>query len=264
MPLMISLDLSGKKALIMGVTNERSLAWAIAHQLLQAGAQCIFSYQGERLRPNVEKLVKDYPESLLELCDVAHDADLERLFARIGSEMGGLDMIVHAIAYAPRASMEGRFLDTTLEDYQIALGVSAYSLVSVTRHAEPMLRSGSSIVTLTYYASQRVVAKYNVMGIAKAALEASVRYLAYELGPKNIRVNAISAGPMRTIAGTSIPGFRDMFAKAAETAALRRNATQEEAGKLGLFLLSDLSSGITGEVSFVDAGYNIMGMALDG
>jgi len=264
MPLMISLDLSGKKALIMGVTNERSLAWAIAHQLLQAGAQCIFSYQGERLRPNVEKLVKDYPESLLELCDVAHDADLERLFARIGTEMGGLDMIVHAVAYAPRASMEGRFVDTTLEDYQTALGVSAYSLVSVTRHAEPLLRSGSSIVTLTYYASQRVVAKYNVMGIAKAALEASVRYLAYELGPKNIRVNAISAGPMRTIAGTSIPGFRDMFAKAAETAALKRNATQEEAGKLGLFLLSDLASGITGEVSFVDAGYNIMGMALDG
>lgn len=264
MPIMISLDLSGKVALVMGVTNERSLAWAIGHQLLQAGARCIFSYQGERLLSGLEKLTKAYPETLFEVCDVTQESDLERLFARIGSEMGGLDMIVHAIAYAPRASMEGRFLDTTLEDYQIALGVSAYSLVSVTRHAEPLLRSGSSIVTLTYYASQRVVAKYNVMGIAKAALEASVRYMAYELGSKNIRVNAISAGPMRTIAGSSIPGFRDMFAKAAATAALGRNATQEEAGKLGLFLLSDLSSGITGEVSFVDGGYNIMGMALDG
>ena len=264
MPTMISLDLSGKVALVMGVTNERSLAWAIGHQLLQAGARCIFSYQGERLLSGLEKLTKAYPETLFEVCDVTQESDLERLFARIGSEMGGLDMIVHAIAYAPRASMEGRFLDTTLEDYQTALGVSAYSLVSVTRHAEPLLRSGSSIVTLTYYASQRVVAKYNVMGIAKAALEASVRYMAYELGSKNIRVNAISAGPMRTIAGSSIPGFRDMFAKAAATAPLGRNATQEEAGKLGLFLLSDLSSGITGEVSFVDGGYNIMGMALDG
>jgi enoyl-[acyl-carrier protein] reductase I len=261
---MISLDLSGKKALVMGVTNERSLAWAIGHQLLQAGAQCIFSYQGERLLSNLEKLTKDFPDSLYEVCDVTQESDLERLFTRVKAEMGGLDMIVHAIAYAPRASMEGRFLDTTLEDYQTALSVSAYSLVSVTRHAEPLLRSGSSIVTLTYYASQRVVAKYNVMGIAKAALEAGVRYLAYELGPKNIRVNSISAGPMRTIAGSSIPGFRDMYAKAAETAALKRNATQEEAGKLGLFLLSDLSSGITGEVSFVDGGYNIMGMALDG
>jgi enoyl-[acyl-carrier protein] reductase I len=260
---MIAIDFAGKNALIMGVSNEKSLGWAIAEQLLAAGARCIFSYQGERLLRNLEKVTAGHPNVLLEPCDVTVEADLERLFAKISSEMGSLDMLVHSVAYAPRASMEGRFIDTTLEDYHTAMSISAYSLISVTRHAEPLLNTGSSIITLTYYASQRVVPKYNVMGVAKAALEASVRYLAAELGPKNTRVNAISAGPMRTVAAKSIPGFTAMYEKAAQTAAMKRNATQEEVGKLGLFLLSDLSSGITGEISYVDAGYNIMGMAID-
>lgn len=257
---MIGIDLAGKTALILGVTNGRSLGWAIADQLLKAGARCAFSYQGERLRGDIEKLTASHEGSLLEQCDVTVEADLERLFGRIKAEFGHLDYIVHAVAYAPRGAMEGRFLDTSTEDWNIALSVSAYSFVSVARHAEPLLREGSSLVTLTYYASQRVVPKYNVMGVAKAALEASTRYLAYELGEKGIRVNAISAGPMRTIAARSIPGFGSMYDKAAKQAALRRNATQEEVGKLGLFLLSDLSSGITGEVSYVDAGYNIIAM----
>ncbi|MBB6098916.1 enoyl-[acyl-carrier protein] reductase I [Deinobacterium chartae] len=260
---MISIDLTGKNALILGVTNARSLGWAIAQQLLAAGARCAFSYQGERLRPDIEKLTAEHPGSLLEQCDVTAEADLERLFGRIEQEMGRLDYVVHAVAFAPRAAMEGRFVDTTSEDWNTALNVSAYSLVAIARHAEPLMAEGGSIVTLTYYASQKVVPKYNVMGIAKAALEASTRYLAYELGSKNIRVNAISAGPMRTVAARSIPGFGTMYDKSAKAAALGRNATQEEVGKLGLFLLSDLASGITGEVTYVDAGYNIMGMKLE-
>ncbi|WP_034342034.1 enoyl-ACP reductase FabI [Deinococcus misasensis] len=261
---MIGIDLSGKTALVMGVTNSYSLGWAIGEKLLQAGAKCMFSYQGERLQASLEKLVSPYEGTLTEQCDVTQEADLERLFARIKEEYGSLDYIVHAVAYAPRASMEGRFVETTQEDWNTALSVSAYSLVSVSRHAEPLLNDGASIVTLTYYASQKVVPKYNVMGVAKAALEASTRYLAYELGAKNVRVNAISAGPMRTVAAKSIPGFSGMLSKAAEMAAMKRNATAEEVGKLGLFLLSDLASGITGETTYVDAGYNIMGMNLEG
>ncbi len=261
---MISIDLTGKTALVMGVTNARSLGWAIGEQLLKAGARCAFSYQGERLRGDIEKLTAAHENVLTEQCDVTVEADLERLFQRVREEFGSLDYIVHSIAYAPRQSMEGRFLDTTAEDWNTALSVSAYSLVSVARHAEPLLNQGGSIVTLTYYASQKVVPKYNVMGIAKAALEASTRYLAYELGKKQVRVNAISAGPMRTVAARSIPGFGSMYEKAATMSMLGRNATQEEVGKLGLFLLSDLASGITGEVTYVDAGYNAMGMQLEG
>ncbi|AFZ67644.1 enoyl-(acyl-carrier-protein) reductase (NADH) [Deinococcus peraridilitoris DSM 19664] len=260
---MIPIDLTGKKALVMGVTNARSLGWAIGEQLLKAGATCAFSYQGERLKGDMDKLTAPHPNAWTEACDVTVEAELERLFARVREEMGGLDYIVHSIAFAPRAAMDGRFIDTTPEDWNTALSVSAYSLVSVARHAEPLLNEGGSIVTLTYYASQKVVPKYNVMGIAKAALEASTRYLAYELGKKNVRVNAISAGPMRTVAARSIPGFGSMYDKAAAMSMLGRNATQEEVGKLGLFLLSDLGSGITGEVTYVDAGYNAMGMQLE-
>lgn len=260
---MISLDLRGKTALIMGVTNARSLGWAIGEQLFAAGAACAFSYQGERLRGDLEKLVAGRERTWIEQCDVTVEADLRKLFERVRSEFGHLDYIVHAVAFAPRAAMDGRFIDTTPEDWNTALSVSAYSLVSVARHAEPLLREGSAVVTLTYYASQKVVPKYNVMGIAKAALEASTRYLAYELGKAGVRVNAISAGPMRTVASRSIPGFGSMYEKSAAMSMLGRNATQEEVGKLGLFLLSDLASGITGEVTYVDAGYNAMGMQLE-
>ncbi|WP_161881515.1 enoyl-ACP reductase FabI [Deinococcus alpinitundrae] len=260
---MILLDLSGKTALVMGVANARSLGWAIAEQLLAAGAQVAFSYQGERLKPELEKLTKDYPGTLLQQADATSEADLSALFARIKAEFGTLDAVVHSIAYAPREAMEGRFLDTTQADWDTALSVSAYTLVSICRHAEPLLVEGGSVISLTYHASQKVVPKYNVMGVAKAALEAATRYLAAELGAKGVRVNTISAGPMRTIAARSIPGFSTMYDQAAKAAPLGRNATSQEVGKLGLFLLSDLASGITGQVVYVDAGSSVMAMKLE-
>ncbi|WP_018111949.1 enoyl-ACP reductase FabI [Thermus igniterrae] len=258
---MLTLDLSGKKALIMGVTNQRSLGYAIAEKLHGAGAELAFSYQGERLREEVERLAAPL-KALTFQADVTQDEELDRLFAGIQEAWGELDYLVHAIAFAPREAMEGRYLDTRRQDWLLALEVSAYSLVAVAQRAEPLLREGGSIVTLTYYASEKVVPKYNVMAIAKAALEASVRYLAYELGPKGVRVNAISAGPVRTVAARSIPGFMKMYDRVAQVAPLKRNVTPEEVGNLGLFLLSPLAGGITGEVVYVDAGYHIMGMEL--
>ncbi len=258
---MVPIDLSGKKALVVGVTNARSLGWAIAEKLLKAGASVALSYQSERLRPEVEKLT----EGRLPLyqADVTRDEELDRLFEALKRDWGELDCLVHAVAFAPREAMEGRYLDTKRADWLLALEVSAYSLVALAQRAEPLLREGGGIVTLTYYASEKVVPKYNVMAIAKSALEASVRYLAYELGPKGVRVNAISAGPVRTVAARSIPGFTKMYDRVAGTAPLKRNITQEEVGNLGLFLLSPLASGITGEVVYVDAGYHIMGMELE-
>ncbi len=257
------LDLTGKTALVMGVANARSLGWAIAEQLLSAGATVAFSYQGERLRSELEKLTAQYPGTLLQQADATSEADLSALFERVKSELGGLDAVVHAIAYAPREAMEGRFIETTPQDWDTAMSVSAYSLVGICRHAEPLLREGASVISLTYHASQKVVPKYNVMGVAKAALEAATRYLAADLGAKGVRVNTISAGPMRTIAARSIPGFSSMYEKAAATSPLGRNASPQEVGKLGLFLLSDLSSGITGQTIYVDAGSSIMAMKLD-
>ena len=260
---MISIDMSGKAALVMGVANARSLGWAIAERLLEAGCQVGFSYQGERLRPELEKLTAGRSGTWLQAADATSEEDLTSLFARAREEFGGLDYLVHSIGFAPREAMEGRFLDTTPQDWNTALSVSAYTLVSIARHAEPLLREGGSLISLTYHASQQVVPKYNVMGVAKAALEASTRYLASELGAAGVRVNCISAGPMRTIAARSIPGFGSMYDKAAKAAPLGRNATPEEVGKLALFLLSDLASGITGEVVYVDAGAHIMTMKLD-
>jgi enoyl-[acyl-carrier protein] reductase I len=258
---MLTLDLSGKKALIMGVTNQRSLGYAIAEKLHGAGAELAFSYQGERLREEVERLAAPLGARTFQ-ADVTREEELDALFAALKEAWGGLDYLVHAIAFAPREAMEGRYLDTRRQDWLLALEVSAYSLVAVAQRAEPLLREGGSIVTLTYYASEKVVPKYNVMAVAKAALEASVRYLAYELGPKGVRVNAISAGPVRTVAARSIPGFMKMYDRVAQVAPLKRNVTQEEVGNLGLFLLSPLAGGITGEVVYVDAGYHIMGMEL--
>lgn len=258
---MLTLDLSGKKALIMGVTNQRSLGYAIAEKLHGAGAELAFSYQGERLREEVERLAAPLGARTFQ-ADVTREEELDALFAALKEAWGGLDYLVHAIAFAPREAMEGRYLDTRRQDWLLALEVSAYSLVAVAQRAEPLLREGGSIVTLTYYASEKVVPKYNVMAVAKAALEASVRYLAYELGPKGVRVNAISAGPVRTVAARSIPGFMKMYDRVAQVAPLKRNVTPEEVGNLGLFLLSPLAGGITGEVVYVDAGYHIMGMEL--
>ncbi len=258
---MMAIDLSGKKALVMGVTNQRSLGYAIAEKLHRAGAELLFSYQAERLREEVEGLALPLGARTFQ-ADVTKDEELDALFEEVRRAWGGLDYLVHAIAFAPREAMEKRYLDTRRKDWLLALEVSAYSLVAVAQRAEPLLREGGGIVTLTYYASEKVVPKYNVMAVAKSALEASVRYLAYELGPKGVRVNAISAGPVRTVAARSIPGFMRMYDRVAQVAPLKRNVTQEEVGHLGLFLLSPLSSGITGEVIYVDAGYHIMGMEL--
>ena len=259
---MIGIDLQDKKFLVMGVANKRSLGWAIADQLREAGAQLAFSYQAERLHDELEKLTTDIPDRILFQCDVGREEELAGMFRGIREKWGSLDGIVHAIAFAPRQSMEGRYIETTRDDWLAALEVSAYSLVSVARYAEPLLNQGAGIVTLSYYAAEKVVPKYNVMAIAKSALEASVRYLAYELGHKEIRVNAVSAGPARTVAARSIPGFVSLFKRFAEVAPLGRNITHEEVGQLGLFLLSPLASGITGEVVYVDAGFHIMGMDL--
>lgn len=253
-------DMTGKKALVMGVTNRRSLGWAIAAQLIEAGAEVAFTYQGDRLRGELEKLTADLDDPPLYPCDVTDDAQIEAVFSDLGKRWDGLDAVVHAIAFAPRPALDGRYLDTERADWLTTLEISAFSLVAVARAAEGLLRPGAGIVTLTYHAAERVVPKYNVMAIAKSALEASVRYLAYELGQKEVRVNGVSAGPVKTVAARSIPGFMSMYKRHAETAPLGRNVTHDEVGQLGLFLLSPMGSGITGEVVYVDAGYHIMGM----
>jgi enoyl-[acyl-carrier protein] reductase I len=259
---MIGIDLAGKRALVMGVANSRSLGWAIAERLRGAGAELAFSYQGERLKAELEKLTAGMPGTLLFQCDVTREDELAALFGALRERWGRLDGLVHAIAFAPRPAMDGRYIETTRADWLLALEISAYSLVAVARGAEPLMAEGGGIVTLTYYAAEKVVPKYNVMGIAKSALEASVRYLAYDLGKKGVRINAVSAGPVRTVAARSIPGFLKMYSKVGEMAPLGRNVTHEEVGNLGLYLLSPLASGVTGETVYVDAGYHVMGMEL--
>lgn len=259
---MIQIDLSGKRGLVMGVSNARSLGWAIAEKLHAAGAELAFSYQGERLREDLEKLTAGMAGVKLYDCDVTKDEQLAATFGSLKESWGTLDYLVHSIAFAPRQAMDGRFLDTTRQDWATALDISAYSLVAVARYAEPLLSAGGALVTLTYYASEKVVPKYNVMAIAKSALEASVRYLAYEMGKQGVRVNAVSAGPVRTVAARSIPGFMKMYNRVAGVAPLGRNVTHDEVGNVGLFLLSPLAGGITGETVYVDAGYHVMGMEL--
>ena len=261
---MYQIDLSDKKGLIFGVANRRSIAWAIADRLHQAGAQLAYGYQSERLHGLLRKLTSQQENPLLAQCDVCEDSQLDRLFQQVKDRFGRLDFVVHAIAFAPRATFEAPFVEVSRKDWNVALEVSAYSLVAIAERARQLLTEGGSLTTLTYLAAQRVVPKYNLMGVAKAALEASVRFLAYDLGPQGIRVNAISAGPLRTIAARSIPGFGEMAAKAGRTSMLKRNITHEEVAGLALSLISDqLGSGITGETIFVDAGYNAMGMLLE-
>src|SRR5690625_1575265 len=261
---MYNIDLSDKKGLILGVTNRRSIAWGIADITARAGARLAFSYQAERLRPALEKLTADLDSPLLAQCDVQDDAQLDALFGAIEEEFGQLDFVVHSLAFAPGETFAEPFVATRRADWQAAMDVSAYSLVAVAQRAAPLMKDGGSITSLTYLAAERVVPNYNMMGIAKAALEASSRYLAYDLGPEGIRVNAISAGPVRTIAARSIAGFGDMFTEAGRLSMLKRNITQEEVAGLALSLISDqLGSGITGETVYVDAGFHAMGMFLD-
>jgi enoyl-[acyl-carrier protein] reductase I len=257
---MYSVDLSGKIALVMGVTNHRSLAWSIALPLAQAGATIIYSYQGERLLPTLEKMTEGQNAKLI-ACDVTDDSQLDALFAQVKAEYGRLDYVVHALAYAPAATFGQPFHHVSREDWNTAMDVSAYSLVAVAHRAAELMPTGGSIVTLSYLAAERVVPHYNMMGVAKAALEASMRYLAYDYGPRNIRVNAVSAGPVRTVAARSISGFGDMFSEGGSQSMMKRNITAEEVGKTAFAVLSEeFGSGITGEVLYVDAGFNRIGM----
>jgi enoyl-[acyl-carrier protein] reductase I len=258
---MYSLDLNHKHALVLGVANHRSLAWAIAQQLHGAGAALCLTYAGERLKSGVEELAATLPGTLVLPCDVTDDAQIESVANALGQRWGAIEMLVHGVAFANKADLEGSFVGTSREGFRLALEVSAYSLVNVTNRVLPLLeKHGAAIVSLTYLAAERAVPSYNVMGSAKAVLEQATRQLAYELGPKNIRVNAVSAGPVNTLAARGIRGFTGMHKDHAERAALKRNITQEEVGKAALFLLSDLASGVTGEVLYVDAGYRIMGV----
>ena len=248
-----------KTAVVFGVANKRSIAWAIAQKLQQAGWRLAITYQNERLEQESKGLIEDLPGAAGFMCDVSHDHQIATLFEELKSRYGALHGIVHSVAFAPAAELSGEFLNTTREGFRIAHDVSVYSLIAVARAAAPLMTGGGGIVTLTYYGAEKVVPKYNVMGVAKAALEASVRYLANDLGPKNIRVNAISAGPIKTLAARGISGLGEMLKSHAERAPLKRNVDPAEVGATAAFLLSEAGSGITGETIYVDCGYNIMG-----
>lgn len=255
---MIPIDLSGQKGVIFGVANDRSIAWSIANLLGQSGAQLALTYQNERLQSRVERLAATLEGAITLPCDASEDEQIEDVFQRIGEEFGELSFLVHSIAYANREDLEGKFSDTSREGFRLALEISAYTLMPLLKHAAPLMKNGGSVVTMTFQASQRVYPGYNIMGTAKAALEHEVRQLAAEFGPQKVRVNAISAGPLDTLAARGIHGFLDMKRIHAEKAPLQRNITADEVAKTALFLCSDLSSGITGSIIPVDAGYHIM------
>ena len=257
----MSISLQGRRGPIMGVANDRSIAWGIAQAWHEAGAKLAFTYQGERLKGKVEKLVADFgSDTLVTECDVSSDADIDRVFSEAGSHFDGkLDTVLHSVAYAPREALEGRFVDTTREAFATAHDISAYSLVAMAKRAAPLMTEGGSIVGMSYYGAEKVIKHYNVMGVAKAALEASTRYLAADLGKQKIRVNCISAGPVNTLAARGIAGFSSMLKHYDEHAPLGRNVTHEELGQTGVFLASDGGAAITGQVIYVDCGYQIMG-----
>lgn len=258
---MRTIDLSGKTALVLGVANQRSLAWAIAEALGEAGCRLAFTYQGERLHQNVTKLASKYDDALVMACDVTSDEQIDGVFAQVDKSFRRLDVMIHSIAFARREDLEGEFRKTSLEGWRTALEISAYSLVALSnRAARLMQREGGSIVAMTFLASERVFPNYNVMGSAKAALEHAVRQLAYELGPYGVRVNAISAGPVPTLSARGISGFTDMAVHHRKKAPLRRNIEAKEVGDTALFLCSPMASGITGSTLYVDAGYHIMGL----
>lgn len=253
--------LEGRKGIVFGVANKRSIAWSIAQALSDAGMKLAFTYQGERLKGSVEKLIADLDyEAPLYECDVTSDEQIDRVFAAVEKDFGGLDSLVHSVAFAPREELEREFYKTSRDGFLTAHNISAYSLVGVTRAALPLLEKSdnASVITMTYYGAERVARGYNVMGVAKASLEACVRYLSSDLGEKGVRVNAISAGPINTLAARGIKGFTTMLSHHADLAPMKRNVETKEVADAALFLISAMSSGITGEVLYVDCGYNIM------
>ncbi len=254
--------LEGKKALVFGVANDHSIAWGIAQALHAEGATLGFSSVESLIEKRVRPLASRVGATFVVPCDVRNDADVAAVFERWSAEYGELDILVHALAFAKREELDGAFVDTSRDGFGLALDVSVYSLVALTRAALPLFRAGSSVITLTYYGAEKVVAHYNVMGIAKAALEASVRYLAADLGPRGIRVNAISAGPIRTLSAAGIAGIKGLYGSFKDVAPLRQNVSIEDVGRAAVFLASDLSSAVTGEVLYVDAGFNVLGVPL--
>ncbi|WP_420561149.1 enoyl-ACP reductase FabI [Tepidicaulis sp.] len=252
--------MAGKRGLVMGVANNRSIAWGIAKACADAGAELAFTYQGEALKKRIEPLAAEVGSNLVMPCDVTDPASMDAAFGEIEKAWGSIDFLVHAVAYAPKEALTGRYVDTSLEQFTTAMAVSCHSLVAVSQRAEKLMTEGGSIITLTYYGAEKVIPHYNVMGVAKSALEASVRYLAVDLGRNNIRINAVSAGPIKTLAASGIGDFRYILKWNELNSPLKRGVTIEEVGKTSLYLLSDLGTGVTGEVHHVDAGYHVVGM----
>ncbi|MEO1293215.1 MAG: enoyl-ACP reductase FabI [Pseudomonadota bacterium] len=252
--------LAGKRGLVMGVANDKSIAWAIAKQCHEHGAELAFTYQGDALQKRVTPLAESIGSSLVLPCDVTDTASVDTTFDRLEAEWGRLDFVLHAIAYSDKSELKGRYVDTSPENFAQTMAISCYSFTAISQRAEKLMSEGGSLLTLTYYGAERVMPHYNVMGVAKAALEASVRYMAMDLGPKGIRVNALSAGPMKTLAASGIGDFRYILKWNEFNSPLRRNVSQEDVGRAGLYLLSPLSSGVTGETHHVDCGYHIVGM----
>ncbi len=253
--------LEGKLGIVFGVANQRSIAWAIAQAWAREGAKLAFTYQGDRVKENVEELAGAFgADTLILPCDVTKDEEIAGVFKTVGEKFGRLHLLLHSVAFAPKTALEGKFVNTSREAFRIALDVSAYSLVALSRAALPLMADGGSIIGMSYYGAEKVVPHYNVMGVAKAALEASTRYLAYDLGPKKIRVNCISAGPVNTLAARGISGFNEMIKHYEVHSPLKRNVLPDELGATGVFLASDGAAAITGQVLYVDCGYQIMGM----
>ena len=255
----MSFSLDGRVAVVFGVANKRSIAWSIAQGLHQSGAKLAITYQNERLEQEAKDLILSLPGAEAFMCDVSKDDEIERVFAQLKERYGKLHVLVHSVAFAPPEELKGEFIHTTREGFRIAHDISVYSLIAVSRAAAPLMEDGGSVITMSYFGAEKVVPHYNVMAVAKAALECTVRYLASDLGPKKIRVNAISAGPIKTLAARGISGLGEMLKSHAERSPLKRNVDVKEVGSTGVFLASDASSGITGEVIYVDCGYNIMG-----
>jgi len=252
--------MAGKRGLIMGVANDKSIAWAIAQACHGQGAELAFTYQGDALKKRVEPLAASVGSGIVLPCDVTDSASMDAVFATLGEKWGKLDFLLHAIAYADKAELKGRYVDTSARNFELSMNISCYSFTALAQRAETLMAEGGSMLTLTYYGAEKVMPHYNVMGVAKAALETSVRYMAMDLGPKNIRVNALSAGPIKTLAASGIGDFRYILKWNELNSPLRRNVSQEDVGKAGFYLLSDLASGVTGECHHVDCGYHVVGM----